>query len=82
MNYIRKVSIGLDPTKGGLHFVVGQKLTILNREVKIISIKDDEKGGVNVYYHDGEVVKHWKSFNANMPITREYDTSFGNESSF
>ena len=71
---IRKISIGPDYKGGAMHYIVGQD--VLGGKYNICEILKIRSGNIVIYIlKDGEIFL-WKSFNANMPISIEYNINF------
>ena len=72
---IRKISIGPDYKSGAMHYIVGQN--ILNDSHSIHSIQHDkDRDSIKVWIERNDEIFLWKEFNANMPISVEYNINF------
>lgn len=72
---IRKISVGND-YKNSMNYLVGQ--SVLNNSYTIYDIKQDSDGSICIWIKNqekGEVLR-WKRFNANMPISFEFNIDF------
>ncbi|QGH72909.1 MAG: hypothetical protein [Podoviridae sp. ctrTa16] len=76
MSDIRKISIGGEYKDSAMHYIVGQK--ILNESHTIDTIKRNHvDGSIQVYIiNEKHEVVLWKEFNANMPISIEFNIHF------
>jgi hypothetical protein len=71
---IRKISIGAD-YKSSMHYLMGQE--VLGGRYIIHDIQYDVDGqSYKIYVEKGKEVFLWKSFNANMPVSVEYNMNF------
>ena len=73
---IRKISIGSD-YKAAMHYIVGQQVLGNSYEIHLIK-KNISDNSFMIYIQEieGDVVVLWKDFNANLPITIEYNINF------
>lgn len=70
---IRKISIGAD-YKSAMHYIKGQKVLGGEYEIHLISIQEDND--IDVWIEKDDEVVMWKTFNANMPVSIEYNINF------
>jgi len=71
---IRKISIGAD-YKHAMHYIVGQ--CVLNDAYVINTIKFNGKCyEIWIQRNETSEIMKWKSYNANMPISIEYNINF------
>lgn len=71
---IRKISIGLDIVSSAMHFYVGQE--VLDKSYVISRIERCDDGSYKLWLLRGDETFVWKEFNANLPITVEYNIQF------
>lgn len=72
---IRKISVGPDYKNGAMHYIVGQKVLSESNEIHLI--KRDDYDSILIYIiNQKEEVVLWKSFNASVPISIEYNINF------
>jgi len=72
---IRKIAVGSD-YKNAMNYVVGQ--SVLGGTHTIYSITQDSDGSVSIWIRNqekGEILR-WKRFNANVPISFEFNIDF------
>lgn len=72
MKLIRKISIGGDYKNEAMHYSVGQQVYGGHEITDIL----EKEGTFEIYIKKEEEVKPWKSFNANMPISVEYNLDY------
>lgn len=70
--YIRKISIGSD-YKNAMHYIVGQSVINGMYDIDTIMVSGDR---YEVWISSSDGVVLWKSFNASMPVTVEYNINF------
>tara|TARA_R100000988_G_C3998442_1_gene167316 strand:+ start:1783 stop:2010 length:228 start_codon:yes stop_codon:yes gene_type:complete len=71
---IRKISVGPDYKSGAMHYIVGQEVL---GTYKIHHIqKDDLKNIFKIWIIKNDEIVLWKSFNATMPVSIEYNIGF------
>jgi len=72
---IRKVSVGADYKSSAMHYIVDQE--VLGGSYKIHLIQQDkENGHIKIWVEIGDEIFLWKEFNANMPVSIEYNINF------
>lgn len=72
---IRKIAVGPDYKNGAMHYIVGQKVLADSNEIHLI--KRDKYGSVFIYIiNQKQEVVLWKSFNASVPISIEYNINY------
>ncbi len=75
MDDIRKISVGADYKSSAMHYIVDQP--VLGSRYKIHCIKRDiKRNSYKVYIIQEEEVYLWKEFNAEMPVSIEYNINF------
>lgn len=73
---IRKISVGPDYKNGAMHYIVGQKVLGDSNEIHLIKF-DEKTNSVLIYIeNDKNEVVLWKQFNANIPISIEFNINF------
>lgn len=72
MKLIRKISIGPDYKNGAMHYSVGQEVYGGH---KIESISETE-GSYEIMISKEDEVMPWKTINANMAVTVEYNLDY------
>ena len=71
---IRKISVGAD-YKNAMNYIVGQ--TVLQDAYVINTIKFNGKCyEIWIQRNETDEIMKWKSYNANMPISIEYNINF------
>jgi hypothetical protein len=71
---IRKISVGSD-YKSAMHYIVGQEVLNGNYTIHLIDYKLDS-GSYVIYVESNDEVVLWKEFNANIPVSVEYNINF------
>jgi hypothetical protein len=71
---IRKISVGSD-YKSAMHYIVGQEVLNGNYRIHLIDYKVDT-GAYVIYVESDDEVVLWKEFNANIPVSVEYNINF------
>lgn len=72
---IRKIAVGND-YKNSMNYLVGQ--SVLGNNYTISDITQDSDGSVSIWIRNqekGEILR-WKRFNANVPISFEFNIDF------
>ena len=72
MKLIRKISIGSDYKNDAMHYAVGQEVYGGHKITDIL----EKEGAYDIYIKRGDEVKPWKTFNANMAISVEYNLDY------
>tara|TARA_X000001316_G_C920885_1_gene35124 strand:- start:1419 stop:1646 length:228 start_codon:yes stop_codon:yes gene_type:complete len=72
---IRKISIGPDYKSGAMHYIVGQNILNDSHSIHLIQ-HDKDKDSIKVWIERNDEIFLWKEFNANMPISVEYNINF------
>lgn len=71
---IRKISVGSD-YKSAMHYLVGQEVLGGQYTIHLIDYKEDT-GSYVIYVQKEDEVFLWKEFNANIPVSVEYNINF------
>ena len=71
---IRKISVGSD-YKSAMHYLVGQEVLGGNHTIHLIDYNDDT-GTYVIYIQKEDEVFLWKEFNANIPVSVEYNINY------
>lgn len=71
---IRKISVGSD-YKSAMHYLVGQEVLGGSHTIHLIDHNDDT-GTYVIYVQKGDEVFLWKEFNANIPVSVEYNINY------
>jgi len=72
---IRKITIGADYKSNGMHYIVGQPILDKSYTIHLMRL-DENTGGIKIWIEKESEVFLWKEFNANMPISIEYNINF------
>jgi len=72
---IRKISLGPDYKSGAMHYLVGQEILNGSHTIHLIQ-HDSVSNSIKVWIQREDEVLLWKEFNANMPISIEYNINF------
>ena len=72
---IRKITIGTDYKSNGMHYIVGQPILDKSYTIHLIRL-DENTGGIKIWIEKESEVCRGKEFNANMPISIEYNINF------
>jgi hypothetical protein len=72
---IRKISIGPDYKSGAMHYIVGQSILNDSHTIHLIQY-DKDRDSMKVWIERDDEIILWKEFNANMPISIEYNINF------
>lgn len=72
---IRKISIGPDYKSGAMHYIVGQNILNDSHSIHLIQ-QDKDTGSIKVWIERNDEIFLWKEFNANMPMSVEYNINF------
>lgn len=72
---IRKITIGADYKSNGMHYIVGQPILNNSHTIHLIRL-DENTGGIKIWIEKENEILLWKEFNANMPISIEYNINF------
>lgn len=71
---IRKISVGSD-YKSAMHYLVGQEVLGGSHTIHLIDYNDDT-GTYVIYIQKEDEVFLWKEFNANIPVSVEYNINY------
>lgn len=71
---IRKISVGSD-YKSAMHYLVGQEVLGGHYTIHLIDHNDDT-GTYVIYVQKEDEVFLWKEFNANIPVSVEYNINY------
>lgn len=71
---IRKISVGSD-YKSAMHYLVGQEVLGGSHTIHLIDYNDDT-GTYVIYVQKEDEVFLWKEFNANIPVSVEYNINY------
>ncbi len=72
MKLIRKISIGPDYKNSAMHYSVGQEVY----GGHIIETIEENDGAYNITISKGNEIMPWKTINANMAVTVEYNIDY------
>ncbi len=72
---IRQISLGPDYKSGAMHYLVGQEILNGSHTIHLIQ-QDSVSQSIKVWIQREDEVLLWKEFNANMPISIEYNINF------
>jgi hypothetical protein len=72
---VRKISVGVE-YKSAMHYILGQHVCDGKYIIHLISYSDSKKGYSVFIENENSEVFLWKFFNANMPISVEYNIDF------
>ena len=71
---IRKISVGSD-YKSAMHYLIGQEVLGGSHTIHLIDYHDDTRTYV-IYVQKEDEVFLWKEFNANIPVSVEYNINY------
>ena len=71
---IRKISVGSD-YKSAMHYLIGQEVLGGSHTIHLIDYNDDT-GTYVIYVQKEDEVFLWKEFNANIPVSVEYNINY------
>ena len=74
MHDIRKISVGGD-YKNAMNYLVGQDILGGSHKIHLI-IFDEFKQSFKIWIENNNEIILWKEFNANIPISIEYNINF------